>query len=126
LVDHAHSFRRNSLLRGGGKDHRGRVGRSYDPGLLLEPRQPGLDVCRNCFKGLIAPSDSRGPESLLFGYNDVQGGFEGPWPVRRPRQEEPSPQQVSQTTDRIARIAMNVVICRTFSRAVLLLVVDRQ
>jgi hypothetical protein len=27
------------------------VGRSCDPGLLLEPRQPGLDECRSCFKG---------------------------------------------------------------------------
>ena len=32
------------------------------------------------------PLGPRGPESMLFGYNDVQGGFAGSGSVRRPRQ----------------------------------------
>jgi hypothetical protein len=32
---------------------------------------------------------------------------------------------IQQNTDRIARATMNTVICRDFSRAVLLLVIDR-
>ena len=95
------------------------------PDHALRPRQPGLDECRSCFKGLTAPSDTRGPESLFFGYNDVEGGFEGPWPVRRPRQEEPRPQQAWRNTVRIARTIGNAAVCRTFMRSVFFITTTR-
>jgi hypothetical protein len=66
-----------------------------------------------------------GRKRLFFGHNDVQGGFEVPRSVRRLRRDRCS-QYASQSIDRIARITVNVAFCRTFPRAVLLVVVDRQ
>jgi hypothetical protein len=66
-----------SLRRGGKKPAEGGVAGVSTPGLLPEAGRPGLDACRSYFKGLTAPSDPRGPESLFFSYNDVWGAFEG-------------------------------------------------
>jgi hypothetical protein len=77
-------LRRNESVEGG-------VVRSYDPGLLPEAGQPGLDECRSCFKGLTAPSDPRGPESLFFGYIDVNAALRSYGFMGRDRQRNRGP-----------------------------------
>jgi hypothetical protein len=57
------------------RERRGRgVGRRFDPGLLPEARSPELDAHGSRLEGPTAPSASKGPESLLLGYNGVRGG----------------------------------------------------
>jgi len=41
------------------------------------PARPDQDVRTSRSGGCTAPSGPRGPGSMLFGYNDLQGGFEG-------------------------------------------------
>ena len=86
-------------------------------------------MTRMCVEAALkAPSNSLGPTSVkevILVYKRVQGGFERPWSVRRPRQKRAMSSKASQNTARIDRTAMNVAICRIFLRAVLLLVIDR-
>jgi hypothetical protein len=67
-------------------------------------------------------------EDPCRGFNGVRGGSGGPWSKSADRETARRTiicRYVRQCTARIARTAMNIVICRTFSRAVLLLVIAR-
>ncbi len=55
------------------------------------PGWPEQDVRTDGFTGSTVPSGPRGPVSLLFGYSDVRGGFEGNRSVGRPRREQQGP-----------------------------------
>jgi hypothetical protein len=80
-------------------------------------------------KAHTAPLGPTGRESLLLGYKDLRGGFEDILAVGPPMPgmvRKGLCNNTSQCTDGIARIIFNVAFCRTFSRLVLLWVIDRQ
>jgi hypothetical protein len=80
------SFRRNSLLRSGGKDQLGEGIRRF--ALRSATRGP-VDLTEVCVDAALkARSNPLGPKaakSPLLSYKRVQGGFEGAWMVRRSR-----------------------------------------
>ena len=71
----------------------------------------------------------RAVETLRRGFNGVRGGFGGPWSKSADRVAARRTifcRNVRQSTDRIARTAMNVVICGYFVRSIMLCFTDRQ
>jgi hypothetical protein len=78
-----------------------------------------LKASRTC----KAPRSSR---VLSSATNALKAALKGPGREGGRDRRERCSQYVSQNTARIDRMARNVVFCRTFSRTVLLLVVDRQ
>jgi hypothetical protein len=79
-------------------------------------------------KAHTAPIGPTGRESLLLGYKALRGGFEDALAVGPPMPgmvRKGLCNNTSQSTDRIARTIFNVAVCRTFSRLVLLWLIDR-